>query len=133
MPPINSIEELVDKAINEALNRYDINTFTKTNINIFDKTDITTLKKTELDIEDVKKRKPKPFRYLTKEEMEAELNRTWCDAKGEQAAWMQGRKQIVQAFNEYRKEAPERLATLLHGKAKTSAIKREVKKDAIYG
>jgi hypothetical protein len=67
------------------------------------------------------------------EEMEVELNRTWCDAKGEQAAWMQGRKQIVQAFNEYRKEAPERLATLLHGKAKTSAIKREVKKDAIYG
>jgi hypothetical protein len=49
MPQINSIDELVDKAINEAQNR------------------------TKLDIEDIKKRKPKPFRYLTKEEMEVEL------------------------------------------------------------
>lgn len=66
------------------------------------------------------------------DEMEAELNRTWCDAKGEQAMWMQGRKQIVQAFNEYRREAPERIAALLHSKAKTSAIKKEVTKNAVY-
>lgn len=51
MSPINSIEELVDKALEEAFN------------------------KIEVDIEDIKKRKPKPFRYLTKEEMEVELKK----------------------------------------------------------
>jgi hypothetical protein len=81
MAPINSIDELVDKAIEEALNRTDINplnrtditTLNRTDINTYEKTDITTLSRTELDIEDVKKRKPKPFRYLTKEEIKVEL------------------------------------------------------------
>lgn len=50
MPAEEAIDELVDKAINEALSRSD------------------------KDSEEVKKRRPKPFRYLTeKEEIKAEL------------------------------------------------------------
>ncbi len=49
MPTEESLEELLDRAINEILTRE------------------------EKPNEDIKKRKPKPFRYLTDEEAQAEL------------------------------------------------------------
>ena len=50
MPPEETVDELVDKVIDEALT------------------------KAGKDIEDIKKKKPKPFRYITdREEIKAEL------------------------------------------------------------
>ena len=49
MPPDETIDELVDKAIDKALFKSDSE-------------------------EEIKKRKPKPFRYITKEEIQAELS-----------------------------------------------------------